>query len=256
MSLSADAPAGALVAPPAAPPAEGLLVLDLRPIAVDASEARVVDGLIAETVGDAVRTWPAAKRPRIVTGNDIRTLVTIDAERAAVGCDDETSSCMAEIAGALGARYVVSGTLGALGSDRVLQLSLFDVKTGEALERGSATAPSPSALAPAIPDVVARVLRPLASTTARAPRKDSGVSGLAIGGAVTGGIGSALAIGGGIAALVLDVRLAPRSEASPGEKRDALAYGPAVVIASAAGGALAIGGFIAAAVGFADGGAE
>jgi hypothetical protein len=212
-----------------APAGADLLVLDLKPISVDAAEARIVDGLIAEAIGDVVASWPTDARPKVATGDDIRTLATIEAERAATGCDD--ASCLAEIAGALGARYVVSGTLGKLGDDRVLQLSLFDVKASQTLERGNATAATPKALAPQIKDLVARVMKPIAPTTSPAPavKNTTSMSPLFLGGAITAGVAGAVAIGSGAYAAILDARLAADSSATSIEKREALDTGPAVV---------------------------
>lgn len=70
----------------------------------------------------------------VIAGEDLRRLVELEGERTAMGCDlDE--SCLADIAGALGARFVVYGRLSKLGSLLVLNLSWLDSQGGVALGR-------------------------------------------------------------------------------------------------------------------------
>jgi hypothetical protein len=61
----------------------------------------------------------------VLSSADVRRVVTLEAEKQAMGCGDD-SSCLAEVAGAMGASLVVYGELGTLGSVNVLTLSAFD----------------------------------------------------------------------------------------------------------------------------------
>jgi hypothetical protein len=56
---------------------------------------------------------------------DVVTMIGVEQQRQLVGCDD--ASCMAELGGALGARWMVSGQVGKLGERRILTLKLLDV---------------------------------------------------------------------------------------------------------------------------------
>ena len=51
-----------------------------------------------------------------------------------MGCDDETS-CLAESAGAMDARYVIFGDVGQLGPLLILGLNLFDAREAKAVSR-------------------------------------------------------------------------------------------------------------------------
>ncbi len=252
LAAGAPGPGSPVVAESAGAESAGaadLLVLDLKPVGVDEDEARVVDGLFAEAVGTAVKGWPAAARPKVATGNDIRTLITLEANKAAAGCND--AGCLAEIAGAFGAHYVVTGTLGKLGDERVLQVWLFDVGGSQTLERASVTAPSAGALTPRLGELAARVLHPLVPASvasSAAPAKPAGGDApvlpgvLLVGGGGLAGVAGLAAVGAGVFALVLDDRLAAGSGATPSDKRQALDIGPPVVFTAAvAGGAAVVG---------------
>lgn len=226
-----------------------VLLLDLKPVAVDATEAKIVDGLVAEALGKELDRWP--KKPRLATGNDIRTMVSLEADKASAGCDD--AGCMAEIAGAFGARYVISGTLGKLGSDRILQLWLFDVEKSETLTRTNASASTTNAIA--FDEVAAKVLAPLSSSRAPSPPVDASakaagaVSPVLVTGGIVAGVAGAVAIGTGAFALVLDQRLAAGSGATFADKKQALDDGPAVIGAAAISAGVAVVGLAVAGVG-------
>lgn len=134
----ASAPGAGLDAsppPPTAPapievaprPAERLLVLNL--------EAQGVEAALAETLTAVVVEQLSHRRELVVlSGKDLRDLVSLSAERQQLGeCNDD--SCLAEVAAAMGARYVVSGQVGQLGRLTVVTLSLFDADAGAAIGR-------------------------------------------------------------------------------------------------------------------------
>src|SRR5688572_14276841 len=61
----------------------------------------------------------------VVASTDVKKMAALEAEKQTLGCDD-AGSCLAELAGAMGARYVVFGDAAKLGSLTVINLSLFD----------------------------------------------------------------------------------------------------------------------------------
>jgi hypothetical protein len=67
--------------------------------------------------------------------------VALQAEKQNAGCDD-SGSCMAEIAGALGASLVVFGDVGKLGELLVVNLNLFNVDLAQSQGRVTIEAPS------------------------------------------------------------------------------------------------------------------
>jgi len=76
----------------------------------------------------------ADDRLDVLSSADVRQVMAFEGEKQAVGCADDTS-CLAEVAGAMGAGLVVFGQLGALGTQRVLTLNLFDAHEGRSEER-------------------------------------------------------------------------------------------------------------------------
>lgn len=82
---------------------------------------------------------------RTVSGTEIQKLVELEGEKSALGCDD--SSCLAEVAGAMGASRVVFGRLSKLGNTLVLQLGLYDADKAEAVARKTLKAKDLDAIA-------------------------------------------------------------------------------------------------------------
>lgn len=105
-----------------------LLVLDFRN---DGVEDRTV--LI---IRDALTTNLARNVSLdVVSTEDVRRSLDVEAAKTARGCDTQT--CMAEIASALGADYIVFGNIGSLGGLLVGDVSLVEVTSGRSLGRES-----------------------------------------------------------------------------------------------------------------------
>jgi hypothetical protein len=71
----------------------------------------------------------------VLASEDVRKQVELEGDRQLAGCEDGSNSCLAELAGALGARVVVYGKLGQLGDSIVLTLNLFDSSDNKAAGR-------------------------------------------------------------------------------------------------------------------------
>lgn len=84
------------------------------------------------------------------SSKEVQTLLGLERQKQMLGCADETA-CLAEVAGALGARFVLSGSLAKLGETYQLSLQTMDstkaqpigrsVRLAESLERLSAQLP-------------------------------------------------------------------------------------------------------------------
>lgn len=74
------------------------------------------------------------RRLGVISSTDVREVVALEAEKQVMGCESSTS-CLAEVAGAMGARFVVFGQLGKLGSVYLLSLHLFDSEAATAAGR-------------------------------------------------------------------------------------------------------------------------
>jgi hypothetical protein len=69
----------------------------------------------------------------VVSGAELRQMLELEAQKSLMGCDDE--SCLAEIAGALGARWVVMGAYHRLGDGVRTDLTLYDAESLSILRR-------------------------------------------------------------------------------------------------------------------------
>lgn len=107
-----------------------LLVMDINNKGSDASIVTAVNNLLPEYVGQA-------DQHQVVSGEDVRRMMELEANKQLVGCEAE--SCLAEIAGAMGARYVIFGDVSPLGSQTLISMTLFDAQDVKALKRVSVT---------------------------------------------------------------------------------------------------------------------
>ena len=163
-ALLLAAPAAAQDAPPTTPPAAApapqppkkirTLVMDLKSNGVDADTVETISGLIAVTLdGDA--------RLEVLSGADVRQMIELESQKQAMGCADD-SSCLADVAGALGAELVVFGAAGKLGRLYNLNINLFDSSQSRSVGRVAVQAGSveelPQQLRPALQQLVRKAL--------------------------------------------------------------------------------------------------
>ena len=67
----------------------------------------------------------AAGRYKVIGKSDIRAALNLESQKQLLGCNDD--SCVAEIGGALGVRWVVLGNISQFGETYLLNLKLLDV---------------------------------------------------------------------------------------------------------------------------------
>lgn len=129
-----------------------LLVLDFKGNDVETAVVKTLQGLVATGLAE----YPELD---VVSGDDLKNLVQLQAEKDSMGCSED-ASCMAEIADALGAQLVVFGSAGRLGDDLVLNVNLFDTQRATGLGRivvqGSDTTSLPRKLRPKLRDLVGK----------------------------------------------------------------------------------------------------
>ncbi len=103
-------------------------VLDLAASGVDSEVAgnltRVVALELKEIQGMSV-----------IASEDIRAMLELEAQKQLAGCGD--ASCLAEIGGALGVEYLISGNIGLVGDAFLVQLTLIDIQTAEIRNRAA-----------------------------------------------------------------------------------------------------------------------
>ncbi len=169
-----------------------VLVLDVVADGASTTTARVVRDEVAQGLdGD--------QRLEALSSEDLRRVVSVEAERRAVGCADD--SCFAEVGQALGARYVVHGSLSAVGALRVVRLSVLDTETNRSVVRETVDARSDEELLPKVRDAVVRVRGRLldglpTAQPASLSSSPSSWSPLQAGSAVGVGVGLAAAVAG------------------------------------------------------------
>lgn len=247
-SASASAaPAGATAAVPAATPQ--LLVLNLDAIDVPPDKVSILNGRIASLLSERTDI-------ETITSADMQAMAQIDASKAAMGCEE--TSCLAEIASALGARYVIYGRVGRLDDVILLQLSLFDASVGKPIARQETQGAQLKELSANLPRLMSDLLRPLGGPTltdaavveapaAPPPGEPLSMLVLAGGGLTAAGVVTAAALGAW--ALSLDGDLGS-AEASLEQKQFAFDYGWMIASGAIAGVVVAAGGAGLAAVGF------
>jgi hypothetical protein len=149
-------PADPVAEPPDARPKQRLRVLVLEPSASesDAETARAIASLLAVELSKIDRF-------DVLSNADVKRIIELEGEKQAMGCS--TTSCLAELAGAMGANIVVFGELTRLGEVRSLTLNLFNSEKASSLGRVSETFTSVEELPRRLPkmahDVLSRFAR-------------------------------------------------------------------------------------------------
>lgn len=124
-------------------------VMELGGEGVPAALVRTLTGIITETL-DGLGPF------KTLSSADIQSMLEYEAEKQNLGCTD--ASCLAEIVGALGADYLITGTVTRLGEPYLVQLQLFDVNGAKVEARESREHSGPPS---GLVDVVAGASRAL-----------------------------------------------------------------------------------------------
>jgi hypothetical protein len=135
-----------------------VLIMDLKPRNTDKDTAQIITDLVASAL--------AKSRPDIgvLTRSDVQQAIDLEMQKQAAGCDDD--SCLAEIAGALGARFVIFGSAGSLGKLHLVNLSVYDSLKATSVARKDIQADSLEALPPLINTAVEELFKGIAPAQA------------------------------------------------------------------------------------------
>ncbi len=144
VAIPSDAP----VEPVSEQAHDTILVLPLRALGVESSEAEAVTIQVAEALAEH-------DQRRVIMVSEIDTLVQQQTELVMTGCGDD--ACIAEVSKAANSRFVLAGSLGRVGDDVLLSLTLFDSKISGAAGKSSRSVASLAAVQEAVPDVLAEV---------------------------------------------------------------------------------------------------
>lgn len=171
-----------------------LLVLDLEPLEVPEAVGVVLTSVVAVRLG-------RHRRLDVTSGAEVAALLE-RAGRPGAACTGDEAACLLDVAGALGARHVVGGSVSR--TDRLLQvsLSLLDSESAEVLSRVDFRTADVVTASQVVPDALHNLLQPLFGGDARAlpeppPQRTftapETVKGATVAG-VTGGLGSFLGV--------------------------------------------------------------
>ena len=138
-----------------------ILNLELKATLIEKEVVELIDGLISAELG-------RYKALDVITSADMRQLAALEAEKQAMGCDKD-SSCLAELAGALGARLVLFGQIGKLGKSIICNINLFDSEQASAVGRVTLRAASLEDLPDQIPNAVQDLLSQFSTQVAPVP---------------------------------------------------------------------------------------
>jgi len=159
-----------------------LMVMELTP-------AGGVDKEVAGALTEAITNELASRGFfTVVSSKDIRTLLGLERQKQLLGCS-EGSSCLAELAGAIGAKFVLSGSIAQLGDVFQLTLQTLDSEKAQPVGRSTRLAKDLSTLREQLPFSVAEATAtPLPPAPSRVlPYSLVGVGGLSlVGGLVLG----------------------------------------------------------------------
>jgi hypothetical protein len=117
------------MAPPAqAEPLPGVAALNF-------TAKRGVDKELAELISEAaLSVLRSSKRFKSVIGSsDVEAMISAEQQKQALGCDDD--GCLAELGGALGVPYLLTGSLGTLGGRFMLNIKLLAVDEAKVVGR-------------------------------------------------------------------------------------------------------------------------
>ncbi len=125
-----------------------LLVSDLAAQDVlPAQAAAVADGV--------VQTLAGRNLFQVISSRDVQTLLGIERQRQMLGCNAEEQSCAVNLGEALGARFVLSGSLSRLGDAYQLSLQVLDTVKGQPVGRSTRLAGELDTLTLLLPYAVA-----------------------------------------------------------------------------------------------------
>ena len=167
--------------------------MNLDASGIDAKQAKAIDDIVGQSVS-------RAQNLTVMTVADVGRIADVDAKKELMGCDQD--GCMAQLAGAFGARYVVYGSVAVLGELYVVQLTLFDSDVGQALRRSRVETTNLADMTKRIDEGVDDVLSPIA--TLGAPP----ASGVSPGPWLTAGGAAAVVVGAVLVAVGVQPALA------------------------------------------------
>ena len=131
---------------------------EVKKIAVRDLAAHGVSADVAANVAEIV-TISLSRLPgySVISKQDLRSMIDFDEQRQLLGCNDP--KCMSDIGSTLGVDYIVTGSVGKLGDEYLLNLSALDTLEGKAFGRAEARASNLTTLAATTRQAVLNLMR-------------------------------------------------------------------------------------------------
>ena len=133
-------------------PQPRLIVLETH--AVGGVDPKTVAGISAYLASEA-----AKGKMRVLAASDVGSMLGLERQKQLLGCSDE--SCLFELAGALGAEYLLSSEVSEIGGEWMLTVALLDMQAARAQGRTTRRAPDLKDLLALVPVAVGTVLQPV-----------------------------------------------------------------------------------------------
>ena len=115
-----------------------------------------VDPAVAKSLTELVTAEVAARGyfdP--ISSSEIETMLGAERQRQLMGCSEDSTSCLAELTGALGAGYMLTGSLAKVGGVFQLNLQIIDTRNAKTIGRSSKLARDYESLRMQVPYAVA-----------------------------------------------------------------------------------------------------
>ncbi|MHB8873627.1 MAG: hypothetical protein ACYC8T_08065, partial [Myxococcaceae bacterium] len=106
---------------------------------------------------------------RTITSKDIAAVLGLERQKELLGCRDSSSSCVVELASALGADALMTGEIADLGPFRQVNLRLLSARDGSSLSTRSLRAEGPDELLAALSGAAAEMAAQVNGALGRAP---------------------------------------------------------------------------------------
>ena len=228
---------------------------DRRVLVMDMQFGGTVSADAARTMTDLVTSYLSRINAlSVVAGSEITQVAVLEGKKQQYGCSD--SSCLAALADALGARYVVFSRASNLGQTIMIQLRLFDAKEARFLERSTVETTSLEALPDRLPPALDRLVTPILDPSERAAllshrpaptsepaaepaRAERGISPLVWGGAATLAVGALLGVGT-VAGTIYFNGVVTDPKSSGVAKEQAKTLGAAILVGGGSGSAVVL----------------
>jgi hypothetical protein len=115
-------------------------------------------------------------RARVTTQSEISALIGFEQQKQLLGCSNDSTSCLAEMAGALGVDGLVIGNIARFDNDYVVNLKIMNARDGQPIAAWSKRTSGHSGLLDALAAGARQLSRKLATLQGSAATAKSGTS--------------------------------------------------------------------------------